>query len=411
MHILRGRFVTRQVNVDAQGQNVLGDAANEPSIAVDPLDPKRMAIGWRQFDTIASNFRQAGRAYTQNGGLSWINPGVLTPGVFRSDPVLASDSGGTFYYYSLSTPGGQFLCDMFRSLDGGKTWGQPVPAFGGDKAWFTVDRSGGMGDGNVYAEWSVYAGCCGDDVFTRSLDGGQSYSTPIGVSSSPLWGTLAVGAGGALFVAGRDPNDPSIFRVARSLNAQNPLSNPSFPLVATVNLGGSLLFGGGPNPGGLLGQVWVATDPSDANLVYLLCSVDPPGPDPLDVRFVRSLNGGASWSTSVRVNDDPAGTNAWQWFGTMSVAPGGRIDVVWNDTRNSGVDDVSQLFYAHSSDGGTSWSANEPASPPWNSHLGWPNQDKIGDYYHMVSDVAGARLAWAATFNGEQDVYYSRIRP
>ena len=27
----------------------------------------------------------------------------------------------------------------------------------------------------------------------------------------------------------------------------------------------------------------------------------------------------------------------------------------------------------------------------------------------MVSDAAGARLAYAATFNGEQDVYYLRI--
>jgi hypothetical protein len=45
----------------------------------------------------------------------------------------------------------------------------------------------------------------------------------------------------------------------------------------------------------------------------------------------------------------------------------------------------------------------------WNSQLGWPNQNKIGDYYHMVSDLNGADLAWAATFNGEEDVYYVRI--
>jgi hypothetical protein len=33
----------------------------------------------------------------------------------------------------------------------------------------------------------------------------------------------------------------------------------------------------------------------------------------------------------------------------------------------------------------------------------------MGDYFHMVSDNNGANLAWAATFNGEQDVYYSYI--
>ena len=49
-------FSIRQVNVDDAGQNILGDAANEPSLVIDPLNPGRMAVGWRQFDTISSNF-------------------------------------------------------------------------------------------------------------------------------------------------------------------------------------------------------------------------------------------------------------------------------------------------------------------------------------------------------------------
>src|SRR6476661_11075987 len=51
-------FTSYQVNVDANHQNIVGDAANEPSIAVDPTNPSRMTIGWRQFDTYTSNFRQ-----------------------------------------------------------------------------------------------------------------------------------------------------------------------------------------------------------------------------------------------------------------------------------------------------------------------------------------------------------------
>ena len=50
-------------------------------------------------------------------------------------------------------------------------------------------------------------------------------------------------------------------------------------------------------------------------------------------------------------------------------------------------------------------------TPAWNSHIGWPNQNKIGDYYDMVSDDTGSGLAYSATFNGEQDVYYMRIEP
>ncbi len=61
-----------------------------------------MAIGWRQFNTVTSNFRQAGYGYTTNGGQTWTFPGVIEPGVFRSDPVLDSDVDGNFYYNSLT---------------------------------------------------------------------------------------------------------------------------------------------------------------------------------------------------------------------------------------------------------------------------------------------------------------------
>ena len=131
--------------------------------------------------------------------------------------------------------------------------------------------------------------------------------------------------------------------------------------------------------------------------------------DPMDVEFIRSIDGWQTWSAPVRVNDDPIGNGAWQWFATMSVAPDGRIEAAWNDSRATGNSAMTSLYYSYSTDGGSTWSTNEQASPVWNSQVGWPNQNKIGDYYHMVSDLDGADLAWAATFNGEQDVYYLRI--
>jgi hypothetical protein len=63
-----GLFTSFQVNVDASGNNVLGDAANEPSITVDPTNHNRMAIGWRQFNSVQSDFRQGGYGYTTDGG-------------------------------------------------------------------------------------------------------------------------------------------------------------------------------------------------------------------------------------------------------------------------------------------------------------------------------------------------------
>ncbi len=393
-----------QVNVDAFGNNITGDAANEPSIAIDPTNPDRIVIGWRQFDTVASNFRQAGHAYSSDGGATWTNTGPFTAGTFRSDPVLAANRQGQVFYYSLQE---NFLCDMFISGDGGQSWTSPIPANGGDKAWMTTDNSGGVGDGSTYISWSTAAGCCGTRIFTRSTDLGATYMTPRRLPTSPIWGTLAVGPDGALYIAGLSGSQ---IRCLRSVNAQNGGPLPRFPQNAVVPLGGLIGGFGGPNPGGLVGQVWVAVNPVNSE-VYVCASVDPTGADPLDLHFCRSTDNGLTFSDWVRVNDDPDGTNAWQWFGTMSVAPNGRIDVVWNDTRESGATNLCRLYYASSIDGGRTWSANRAVGDPWDSWVGWPNQNKIGDYYHMVSDNEAANLAYAATYNNEQDVYFLRIEP
>ena len=83
-----GNFTSYQVNVDAQGNNIVGDAANEPSIAVDPTDGNKMTIGWRQFNSVQSNFRQGGWGFTTDGGTTWTFPGVLENNVFPQRPGL-----------------------------------------------------------------------------------------------------------------------------------------------------------------------------------------------------------------------------------------------------------------------------------------------------------------------------------
>ena len=135
----------------------------------------------------------------------------------------------------------------------------------------------------------------------------------------------------------------------RSSNAQIAGQTPSFDRNTAVNLGGGLLYPGAINPEGLAGQVFLAIDRSGGatnNNVYMLCSVLPAGRSTTDVMFVRSTDGGLSFSTPVRINDDGL-TNKWHWFGTFSVAPNGRLDAVWNDSRNSVANNTdSQLFYS-----------------------------------------------------------------
>lgn len=419
--VVLGAYESHQVNVGPLGQNIVGDAANEPSIAANPNNPNQLAIGWRQFDSVTSDFRQAGYAFSTDAGRHWRFPGVLTPGVFRSDPVLTADADGTLYYYSLNSPALHYACDMFKSTNGGVSWSPPISAYGGDKAWIAIDRTIGVGHNNIYAVWD-FATEWPKTRFARSTDSAASFQPPVALLGNLIFGTVAVGVQGEVYVAGIKEGDHSAFQVARSSNARNPASVPIFEISAPVNLDCSFVYLSTcepivPNPRGLHGQVWIDVDRSTGPFrgsVYLLCSVDPPGPDPMDVMFVRSTDFGETWSTPTRINDDTPGTTSWQWFGTMSVAPNGRIDAVWNDTRGSGQVNICQTYYSSSSDGGVTWSPNQPISTMWDSYVGWPQsttscQNKIGDYYHMVSDNVGANLAYAATFNGEQDVFFLRI--
>jgi len=411
--VVRGNHVSVQVNVDAAGNNIVGDAANEPSMAIDPTDPNNLVIGWRQFDTVNSNFRQAGFAHSHDAGASWTFPGVLQPGQFRSDPVLAADANGTFFYYSLSTV---TTAEMFVSNDKGVNWLGPFPGFGGDKEWMNVDITGSPGAGNIYTLWNSQFTCCdpGTD-YTRSTDGGFTYEGPYAAPTKVKWGTLDVGGDGTLYLVGSNLNSggsPAHY-LLRSSNALDTAQLPTFEQTTPIDLGGNTIAGATPNPGGLLGQIWVATDRptgSEGGGTYVLGSVDPPGVlDPLDVMFIRSLDRGESWSLPVRVNKDPLGNRAYQWFGAMSVAPTGRIDVTWYDTRNDPSSLNSEVYYAYSTNSGSSWSGGLPVSPSFNSVIGHPNQNKIGDYTHMISDDIGAGLAYAATFNGEQDVWFVRV--
>src|SRR5439155_970657 len=167
---------------------------------------------------------------------------------------------------------------------------------------------------------------------SRPVDRGTTCSNPIRISAP---GTLnqgsepVVGPHGEVYVAWLQFSAPfgiytgtGIF-VAKSTNHGVSFGNPV--LVAPV---AEIGFGAGTLAGGFRVNSFPRLDvnPSNGDVCVLYAS-NPPGPDPADVFFTRSTDGGATWSSPLRVNDDPG--NADQWFPDLAVNREGVIRAFW----------------------------------------------------------------------------------
>jgi len=87
--------------------------------------------------------------------------------------------------------------------------------------------------------------------------------------------------------------------------------------------------------------------------VYIVYNANPPGPDGSDIFFTRSTDGGASWSTPVRLNQDRGDND--QYFPDIAVNGQGVIQAIWNDQRLDPDNLKTDIFKVSSYDGGRSW--------------------------------------------------------
>lgn len=168
-----------------------------------------------------------------------------TPGVFSWLPRVAvspSRPGEVFVLWQeIVFSGGSHGGDIFfaRSVDGGATFDEPINlsnSRGGDgKGRVTADHwdNGSLdlaiaGDGSLYAAWTEYHGML---WFSRSSDGGRSFSRPLqvaGEETKPARApALAAGAGADLYLAwtvGED--DRADIRVAKSTDGGRSFGSP-----------------------------------------------------------------------------------------------------------------------------------------------------------------------------------------
>jgi hypothetical protein len=216
---------------------------NEPFSVVDPEDPAIVISGWNDY---CSDWM--GLAFSTDGGQSWTDSlvpgypadtsteGMQSPEFIRtntaSDPVAAFDTDGHFYFGFLAYNGNagpktnsDVAVARYDVVDPTANRGNPLDYIGttrvatgpaaanffgifNDKNMIEVDRTGGPHDGNVYMCWTKFVGAAPSTtiLFSRSTDGGATFSHPIGISgnTSGQGCDIAVEADGDIYVDWRD---------------------------------------------------------------------------------------------------------------------------------------------------------------------------------------------------------------
>ena len=340
-----------RVNQDESGQD-----QNETVISVNPQDPLNLIGG-------ANDYRagsvKCGYYASQDGGQTWTD-GVLggTVHPFQGDPVVAFCNNGEAVYVCLSFIGAFQAHGLFayNSSDGGLNWSGPNTIVNrqngfpfADRPWAECDRTNGSFANRAYVSWSEFG--AGTRIVLRfSVDGGATWSTNRNVSdgTSTQGSHIAIGPQGQVYVAW---SDSGRIGFDRSLDGGASFGTDVFP--STVNsISSDPVFRRNSHPA-------IAADRSSGSHsgnVYIAWADDRNG-DP-DILFVRSVDGGTTWSTPTLINDDRPGTGADQWFPSLYVDPKGRVIATWYDRRQTPGERPYEIWGAISRDGGQTFDTN-----------------------------------------------------
>jgi hypothetical protein len=121
-----------------------------------------------------------------------------------------------------------------------------------------------------------------------------------------------------------------------------------------------------------------------------------------DIFASQSVDRGATWSPPVRVNDDPSGNLADQFFPRVAADGAGAVHVTFLDRRDDPTGDRYDVRLATSHDGGATFGPNIRISDAVHTpgDFGW-----IGDYTGLA--IAGRTLhaIWPDARAGNLDVY------
>jgi hypothetical protein len=111
----------------------------------------------------------------------------------------------------------------------------------------------------------------------------------------------------------------------------------------------------------------------------------------------RSTDDGQTWTDPVSLNDDNRPGEFTHFYPQLGVAPNGRVDVVWQDTRDRTDYHVS-VRYTYSADGGATWApGTEITDRPVDFNLGVSFNSDLRQPPGVASANQYAAFGWADT--------------
>lgn len=361
----------------------------EVSVAINPANPDHIVAASFQF---SERSRVSNVTYTStDAGKSWKTvPSANPKGLTQGDDAVAYAANGRVYHSYICFQGirqtrpkqAENGIYVTYSTDAGASWSDPVAVINHqntvtpfeDKPYLKVDNSPtSKYRQNIYIAWTRFdeygsnaSDCRSHIYFSRSDDGGKSFSMPIRISDEPgdcvdsdntVEGAVpAVGPDGEVYVVWSGPKGLVLDKSTDGgLSFGKDLLIAEQPGGWDVDVEGISRSNGMPVTG-------VDLSHSQYRGTLYVNWIDDRNGD-LDVFVASSQDGGKTFSKPVRVNDDTIGNGKAQFFTWMSVDPvDGAVNLIFYDRRGR-EGTKTGLTLARSTDGGktfVNYSVNLP---------------------------------------------------
>jgi hypothetical protein len=391
-----------QVSHDQFGGHV------EPSVAVNPRDPRNLLAASRVFQ---GQGRDLATYASFDGGQTWQSNGILPGSALGDDAnvTVTFDQAGHGYVSGMvtrSTAGGGAPVYVWRTDDGGRHFRPAVAAMRGNADHPGLAADPAVGSADLYLAGIVFDGSAGRLRFTRSTDSGRSFepARSIDPSDSP-YDRLAVVAAGpdgtvAVMYYVEPPDGSTAVAVATSTDHGASFAAP----VRLAAIGPSA-----PAPGvSTRSGPAIAIDPRTGN-IYASVTTRAPATGASQVEVFTSRDHGRSW-TGPAVAASTVGSTYFQ--PQLAVGDGGQVGLSVFELAGGRV----QVVTVTSASAGVSFDPPRPvAGSSFDPALGLTNGDGtagprwIGNYQGLTATPGAFHPMWTGTGPGHLELFTATI--